>query len=89
MALGADRGAILGMILRQAGVLALAGVVLGVLGGVGLNRLLAHLVLGVRMADPPLIGIGTVILATCAVAAAAVPALRAARTSPTEALRES
>ena len=88
MALGAERGSILLMVLQQGLVLTLAGVALGLLGAYGLTRVMANLLFGVSTTDVitfatvPIVLIATAMLATC------IPALRATRVDPVVALRE-
>ncbi len=88
MALGAERRGILLMILRRGTELTVTGVVAGLLGAVGLTRVMASLLFGVSTTDVmtfvtvPLILIATALLATY------IPALRATRVDPTVALRD-
>ena len=87
MALGADASAIRGMVLRQGLGLALAGVVLGIIGAVGMNQYLVSRIYGVAIWDP-LIFAGVVCLLTAVAALATlVSARRATGVHPTEALR--
>jgi macrolide transport system ATP-binding/permease protein len=87
MALGADRGNVLGLVLR--GALAQLGLGLGIgipaalVGG----RVLADQLYGVKSYDPMILGLAAVILAACAVLAISVPARRATRVDPIVALR--
>ena len=88
MALGAGRGRVLRLVLGQSAALVSAGLIVGVASAVGLSRLLATLLFGVRPGDP-----ATVIAMAGAIAAAAMlaslpPALRASRIDPVVALRE-
>jgi len=87
MALGASRGQVLRMVLRQGLVLAGFGIVAGLVGSLGVSRLLAGIIEGVptfeRLAflGPPLVLLAASALATL------VPAWRAARVDPLRALR--
>jgi predicted permease len=87
LALGAQRREVLWVVLRQ--VLGLSAIGLAV--GLGLvlatGRVLADLLYGVRPHDPLTIGLGCAALAGVAVAAAWIPARRASRIDPIEALR--
>lgn len=87
MALGAGRGQILGMVLREGALLAGVAVVAGVLTAAALSRFLTGLLFGVRPTDPATYLMVGVVLATVAVLAAWVPARRATRVDPMEALR--
>jgi putative ABC transport system permease protein len=88
MALGASRGSVLAMMLRQIGMLTLGGIAVGIGGALGLTRWLASLLFGVSARDP-LVYVGvSAVLALVAVAAVAVPSSRATRVDPLLALRE-
>ncbi|MGH7470956.1 MAG: FtsX-like permease family protein, partial [Longimicrobiales bacterium] len=88
MALGADRHTILGLVVGQGLRLAGAGVLTGLLAAFALTRVLESQLVGVASTDP--VTFAAVALAFLAVAAlaCAVPALRATRVHPLEALRE-
>jgi predicted permease len=87
LALGAERGNILNMILRQGLGLAAAGAGLGVAGALIVSHFMAGLLYGVSPTDPPtLVGV-TVVLTTVALAASYIPALRAMRLDPITTLR--
>jgi predicted permease len=88
MALGADRGGILLMVLRQGMELTIVGVVAGLLGAVALTRVMASLLFGITATDALTFAIVPVVLIATAVLAVYVPALRATRVDPTVALRE-
>ena len=88
MALGADRGGILLMVLRQGMELAIAGIVVGLLGAMALTRLMASLLFGVSATDVTTFAIVPVVLIVTATLAIYIPALRATRVDPTVALRE-
>jgi predicted permease len=87
MALGAQRGDILWLILRQGGSLAGVGVILGLLASLGLARFMTGLLYGVRATDPVTFLAVAMVLGVVALAACCVPALRAARVDPMVALR--
>jgi predicted permease len=87
LALGAQRGDILGMVLRRGLGLAGAGAVLGVAGAVIVARLMAGLLYGVSPTDPlTFVGV-TVVLTAVAIAASCIPALRAMHLDPNATLR--
>lgn len=86
LALGARRGRILAMLLRQGLVLAVAGAVLGVIGALIVGRLMAGLLYGVTPHDPlTFIGV-TLVLSGVALLACYIPARRATRVDPLVAL---
>jgi ABC-type antimicrobial peptide transport system permease subunit len=87
MALGADRGKVIEMVLRGAFRRVVIGLVLGLPLAVGAGHLLSAQLYGVRFWDPLALGVGAVSLAACAFVAAVVPATRAAAISPIKALR--
>lgn len=87
LALGADRGRVLRMVVGQALALALAGLGLGLLLAIGLSRFLRGLLFGVEPADLPTYLAVAVALASVALLASVVPAVRAASVDPIAALR--
>ena len=87
LALGARRGTILQMVLRQGMGLAMAGAGLGLVGSVIVSHLLAGLLYGVMPTDP-LTFVGVTLALTCvALAACYIPARRAMRVDPMIALK--
>jgi putative ABC transport system permease protein len=88
LALGADRGKILAMVLRQGLELAMAGAALGLVGSVIVSHLMAGLLYGVMPTDPlTFVGV-TLVLTGVALAACYIPARRAMRVDPMIALRD-
>ena len=87
MALGAEGGRVLRMVVRQALVLSVAGVALGVASGVALTRLMRSMLFQVSATDPTAFVGASLFLLAVAVIAGYVPARRAARVDPMIALR--
>ncbi len=87
LALGARAASVRALVMRQGLVLTLAGVLLGLLCSVALGRLLAGLLYGVSPADPLVLGSVTLLLMAAAGFACLVPAVRATRVNPIDALR--
>ena len=88
MALGAQRGQILGMVLRKGLALVAAGIAIGLTASLGLPRLLASQLWGVSPNDPWTLAGVTAVLALTTLAACWLPARRAAKVDPMLALRE-
>jgi ABC-type antimicrobial peptide transport system permease subunit len=87
IALGAARREILGLVLRQAARLVTAGLILGAAGAFGIGRLLEGVVYGAQPGDPMILVAACVLMVITSMAAAYVPAARAASTDPMQALR--
>ena len=87
LALGAQRGKIMGMVLRQGLGLAMAGAALGLVGSVIVSHLMAGLLYGVMPTDPLTFVAVTLVLTGVALAACYIPARRAMRVDPIIALR--
>ena len=87
MALGAARGDVIGMILREVIVLVGVGLVVGLAGAMGLTRYIKSQLFGVTPNDPWILAIAFAGLAIVALLAGWLPAARAARTDPSIVLR--
>jgi predicted permease len=87
MALGAQRGDVLKLIVGQGMSLALVGVAAGVVAALALTRLISGLLFGVSASDPLTLAAFTTLLALVALLANYIPASRAARIDPMVALR--
>jgi predicted permease len=88
MALGADRRDVVRMVMREAGVLLAVGVIVGTVLAIAAAHTAAALLFGLRPGDPATLATAAAGLGTIAMLASYLPALRAARLEPTEALRE-
>jgi predicted permease len=88
MALGAGRGKILVMVLRQAGTLVGIGIAIGLVGAAGGTRLMKGLLVGVQPVDPGVYSSVAALLAAVALAACYLPIRRAMRVDPMVALRD-
>jgi putative ABC transport system permease protein len=89
MALGATRGQVLALMLRQAGTITAVGIGLGLAGALLVTRSMTSLLFGVTATDPFVyLGVST-LLAAVALLAVAVPSSRAAQIDPLLALRDS
>jgi ABC-type antimicrobial peptide transport system permease subunit len=87
MALGADGRRVLGMVLRQVVTMMGIGAVVGIAGALALGRTARSLLFELKGTDPATIVLATVVLTLVALGAAYIPALRASRVHPMEALR--
>jgi putative ABC transport system permease protein len=87
MALGARAGAVLGLVVRRGAALALAGIVIGTIGGVLATRLMAKLLFGVAPGDLTTFVSTAGVLGVVALVATYVPGLRATRVDPVAVLR--
>jgi len=87
MALGAQRGAVHRMVLREASWLAMAGIAIGVFCSLAAGTLLRGLLFGVSAWDVSVLAAVAVVLGVSALLASYVPARRAASVNPIEALR--
>lgn len=87
MALGAQPGALLRLVLREGLVLCVAGVCVGLVGALFLTRTIASLLFQVSSTDPIVFTAVPLLLVIVAMIACFVPALRASRVDPITALR--
>ena len=93
MALGANRGNVMKMIVRQGMVLVVLGVILGLVGAYVLTKYLeswielSKMMFGVKVSDPVTYGVIAVLLTVVALIACYIPARRATKVDPLEALR--
>ena len=87
VALGAQRGDILYLVIGLGLRLTLIGVVSGIAGALGLTRFLSSLLYGVKPTDPATYGFVAAILVVIALLACYIPARRATRVDPMVALR--
>jgi len=87
MALGASRGQVVAMILRQVTRLIFPGFIVGVVGAAGLSRVFRSFLYQTSPMDPAAFSLGLAALLTVAVIAALLPARKAASIEPMEALR--
>jgi len=86
MALGASNGSVVGMILRQAGLIALAGVGCGLLAAGAMSQALTKLVYGISATSPSTFAGVAAVLFAVALFASYLPARRALRVDPVTAL---
>ena len=87
MALGAERGSVYRLVLRQAGWLTGAGLAIGLVCSVGASLLMRSLLFGVQAWDIVTLICVAALLGFAAMAASLLPARRAASVNPMDALR--
>lgn len=87
LALGSPRSGILGLIFGSAAKLAMAGCAIGLVGAVAASRLLQSFLFGVSSFDPMVLALAAICVVMLALAAAYLPARRAATVDPMQALR--
>jgi predicted permease len=87
MAMGAARGGIVRLVLRQGMAWALAGIAIGMLAGLALSRVLGNLLVEIGARDPITYGAVAAMLTLVATLACYIPAARATRIDPVMALR--
>jgi len=87
IALGASRSTVLSMVLRQAIVLLVAGLALGLAASLAADRLLQSMLFGISSLNPAVLGLSGLLVALTGLLAAYLPARRAAAMDPMKALR--
>jgi putative ABC transport system permease protein len=87
MALGARRGEVVRMVVRQGMAIAAAGIAVGAVAALGLTRVMGSLLYETAPADGPTFGVVCSVLAAAAFLACCLPALRASKVDPVVALR--
>jgi predicted permease len=87
MAMGAESGEVLGMILRGGSRLAAIGLLIGIAGALALSDLMESLLFGVSATDPVAFVLAPGVLALVALAACLIPARRATQVDPVNALK--
>jgi len=87
MALGASGNKVRTMVLRQVGVMVLIGGVIGIGGALALGRVARSLLYEIKGYDPGVMTLSAILLALIALGAGYIPALRASKIDPMQALR--
>ena len=87
MALGAQQGSILRLVMRDAAIVLAAGIAAGLLGSIWITRLVRQLLFGLTPNDSSTLALAIIVLVAVALVAAYVPARRAMRVDPMVALR--
>jgi ABC-type antimicrobial peptide transport system permease subunit len=87
IALGAERGTVIGMVLKEVTLLTLLGIALGVPAALSLSRFVRSQLYGISPADPLTMSVAAATLALVALSAGYIPARRASRVEPVLALR--
>jgi putative ABC transport system permease protein len=87
MALGADEREVLLLVLREGLEITLLGVAVGLVAALGLSRVMADYIYGVKATDPLTFAAAAAALVAVALLASYIPALRATRVDPVVALR--
>ncbi len=88
MALGAQRSRVIGLVLKEGTIVAVAGATIGLGGAYLVGRAMQSTLYGVKAMDKFAVGTTAVLLLVVALFACLVPALRASRVEPMTALRE-
>jgi ABC-type antimicrobial peptide transport system permease subunit len=87
LALGASPGAVFTLVMRQGAVLGVLGALIGVSMAYLTGRIVSSQVYAIRASDPLMLSIATVLIVTITVAASLIPAIRASRLNPANALQ--
>src|SRR5262249_2300567 len=88
MALGAEQGRVLLMVLREVAIVVAVGLVLGAAGALATTRFVATFLYEINARDPIILILAAVTLAAIAILAGYLPPRRASRLDPMTALRE-
>jgi predicted permease len=87
MALGAQAGAVLRMIMREGSIMLFSGVIIGLLLAMATAKILSGILYGVHALDPIAFTVAALVMTTAALIATWLPARRATRVNPVQALR--
>jgi ABC-type antimicrobial peptide transport system permease subunit len=87
MALGAGKDTVRAMVLKQVGKMMAIGGIVGVVAALGLGRAAESLLFGMEGYDAPVVGFVVVLLGIVGLGAGLIPAIRASRVDPMQALR--
>jgi len=87
IAMGADSGNVLRMVLRDSSQLVLLGLTIGVMGALGLTRFMASILHGVQPNDAPTFALVFVLVGTAGILASLLPSRRASKVDPIIALK--
>ena len=87
MALGADGSRVRRMVLRQVGLMTLIGGVVGIAAALALGRAARSILFEIQSYDPVVVALAAIVLTLVALGAGYIPALRASRIEPVQALR--
>jgi predicted permease len=87
MALGAQAGAVLGMIMREGSIMLVSGVIIGLLLAMAAAKILSGILYGVHALDPIAFTVASLVMTIAALIATWLPARRATRVNPVQALR--
>ncbi|HXE61632.1 MAG TPA: FtsX-like permease family protein, partial [Gemmatimonadaceae bacterium] len=82
MAIGADRGAIRRLVLRQGFVVTIAGIAIGLVGSVAFARIMTSVIFHVRPLEPSVLGGAAIVILLVGAVAAYLPARRATAVDP-------
>ena len=87
MALGADAGKVRLLVMRQVALMTVVGGTIGIAGAIALGRAAQSLLYELKGHDPLVFVLATIVLVLVALGAGYMPALKASRTDPMQALR--
>ncbi|MGI8744835.1 MAG: ADOP family duplicated permease [Bryobacteraceae bacterium] len=88
MALGAARGNVIRMVLRETLVVVVAGIAIGLPAALVATRLIAAMLAGLTASDPATVGVAILVMLVMGIVAGFIPAARASRIDPMAALRQ-